>query len=223
MRGLGGVGFMTMVLSYVWQDKIVIMADSRMSRYDKEGNFEHFDDRVKIHPSEQVVIGNSGLAKAVIREGDKGKILEVEKMITYFFNVNKGRLSNQPGKVIIEGLVDVWNGTLKQSLGVKPEDHPACFMLARWENGSKPMIYSCESTDRQTNWTSFGGVIGDDPIKPIIAPYFNDNLISGMTFEETIHHFKRAYEEVCSKVETVGGKVKIYVLDQDPTQSKWLD
>ena len=63
---------MTMVLSYVWQDKIVIMADSRMSRYDSKGNFEHIDDHVKIHPSKQLVIGNSG------------KLLEVEKLIAPF-------------------------------------------------------------------------------------------------------------------------------------------
>ncbi|RUS44556.1 hypothetical protein [Cohnella sp. AR92] len=213
---------MTMVLSYVWQDKIVMMADSRMSRYDKDGNFEHIDDRVKIHPSEQLVIGNSGMAKAMIRNGDTGKILEVEQLITHFFSINKGRLSTQPGKVIIGALVDTWNNTLKEKMGIKPEDHPVCFMLARWENGSKPMIYTCESIGRQVNWTSFGGAVGDPPMNPIIVPYFNEDLVNSMTFEETIQHFKRCYEEVSSKVETIGGQVRIYVLDQDPAQSQWL-
>jgi hypothetical protein len=96
-------------------------------------------------------------------------------------------------------------------------------MLARWENGFEPMIFTCESTDRQVNWTSFGGVIGDPPMNPIIAPYFNADLINSMTFDETIQHFKRGYEEVCSKVETVGGQVRIYVLDRDPSKSKWLE
>ena len=109
-----------------------------------------------------------------------------------------------------------------KKLEVEPEDHPACFMLARWENCFEPMIYTCESTNRQLNWTSFGGAIGDEPMNPIIAPYFNDDRLNGMTFEETIQHFKRAYEEVSSKVETVGSQVRIYVLDRDPSKSKWL-
>jgi hypothetical protein len=108
---------MTMVLSYVWHDKIVMMADSRISRYESEGNFEHFDDRVKIHPSEQLVLGNSGMAKAMIREGDTGKLLEVEKLIAHFFTINEGRLGSYSGKVILEGLVDTWNSTLKQAGG----------------------------------------------------------------------------------------------------------
>lgn len=213
---------MTMVLSYVWHDKIVMMADSRLSKYDEALNFKYFDDRVKIHLGEGIVIGNSGLSKAVIRNGDKGKVLEVEKLVKHFFNQNKDRLAHLSGEVIVEGLVDTWNETLEKSLGVKFKDHSVCFMLARWENGYNSMIYTCESTSRQTHETSFGGAIGDESVQPIVAPYFEEDLIKSMTFEDTIEHFKRAYTEVISKVETVGGKISIYVLDRDPNQSKWL-
>ncbi len=214
---------MTMVLSYVWHDKIVMMADSRLSRYNAAGNFEYFDDRVKIHRGDGLVIGTSGLGKAVIRNGDEGKVLEVEKLVTHFFNQNNSGLAHLSGKVIVEGLVDTWNRTLKQSLGVRLKDHPVCFMLARWENGLNPMIYTCESTSKQTSATSFGGVIGDEQVQPIVAPYFVEDLIISMTFEDTIEHFKQAYAEVISKVETVGGKINVYVLDRDPQQSKWLE
>lgn len=64
----------------------------------------------------------------------------------------------------------MWNATLDQSLGLKPKDHPACLMLGKWENGFYPGIYTCGTTERQTGSTSFGGVIGDDPVKPIVAP-----------------------------------------------------
>ncbi|WP_236344014.1 hypothetical protein [Paenibacillus plantiphilus] len=73
---------------------------------------------------------------------------------------NKDRLALQSGKVIIEGLVDTWKGTLEQSLGIKPE----------------------ESNERQTSGASFGAVIGDDPIKPIIEPYFNAELTNVFTW-----------------------------------------
>jgi len=136
---------------------------------------------------------SSQSTKAIIRNGDKGKLFEVEKLIIHFYTLNKDRIAFLQGEVIIEGLVDMWNATLVQSLGVKPKDHPACFKLARWENGFYPVIYTCETTQRQTGSTYFGGVIGGDPVKPIVAPYFDADLLKSMQFEDTIEHFKRTY------------------------------
>jgi hypothetical protein len=164
---------MTMVLSYVWRDKIVMMADSRISRFDSKGIFEYFDNRVKIHPAENLVIGNSGLGKAIV----SGKVLEVEKVIAEFIDQNKDRFPFLQGKIIVEGLVQKWNATLEHSLGINPADHPASFMFARWENGYNPKIYSCESTRGTAAWTSFGGIIGDEANGPIVAPYFKEDLL----------------------------------------------
>jgi hypothetical protein len=211
---------MTMVLSYVWQNKIVIMADSRRSTIDSEGKFVHFDDQLKIHPYMQLVIGSSGLAKAVIREGDKGKVLEIHKLIEHFLNNNKDSLIFLPGQTIVEGLVDTWNVTLTHSLGLKPEDHLANFMVCRWEN--EPQIYVCHSHNRQTRTATIGAIIGDDEAARIAGNYFVANLNS-MKFEETIDHFKQAYEQVRINVKTVGGPINIFVLDKNHSETGWLE
>lgn len=63
--------------------------------------------------------------------------------------------------------------------------------------------------------------IGDDELYPIVDPYCQVN-VNEMSLEESIFHFKQAFQEVSSKVRTVGGFISIYALGRSPLESGWI-
>lgn len=208
---------MTMVLAYVWHDKIVMMADSRRSGYDSEGKPDVVDDCVKIHPAEQLIIGTSGRAQAQFGE----KIFKAPEVVEHFFKDNKDRLSFDNGQAIIERLVRLWNLTLL-NLGQELGKHVACFMLCKWENGNEPRVYSCRTNSGQSDVSPHGGIIGDDEAIAIARPLVKlDEELMNMTLEETINYYTGVFAAVSARVKTVGGPVVVYVLGQHPTDTGW--
>jgi hypothetical protein len=206
---------MTMIIAYAHYDKIVMMADSRMSKESKNGDFEYSDDRLKIHPFQRLVLGHSGRSRMLIN----GNELDISQVIEHFFKINEQNLSSASGTTIIRGLVDTWNNTLIHSMRENPEEHVASLILCEWWQGIEPRIYVCDTLNSNIG-IDIGAVIGDQEAQVLVKPYIDVNLNS-MSFEETISHFKEAFIEISSKVRTVGGFVNIYVLGL--ADNEWLE
>ncbi|MCQ6520780.1 MULTISPECIES: hypothetical protein [Bacillus] len=213
---------MTMVIAYVWKDKIVMMADSRISRQNNKGEvIEYSDDSIKIVPlNRRGVIGHSGTRKLPTKEGYFDLI-----QITHKFVGDNQHISRScTAKEAIEELGTLWNDTLK-GFGDQTGDVNFCLLLGKWEERlgrMYPMLYSYSSpNDKYTFFTK--GCIGDSEINPIMEQYFNKDL-DGMDFEETINHFKKGFSEVINNnVETVGGFIHVYVLEANEIGSRWRD
>lgn len=213
---------MTMVIAYVWKDKIVMMADSRISRQNDKGEvIEYSDDSIKIVPlNRRGVIGHSGTRKLPTKEG----YFDLIKITQHFVSDNQHISRSCTAKEAIEGLAFLWNDTLKD-FGYQTGDLDFCLLLGKWEERSGrmyPMLYNYSSqNDECTFFTK--GCIGDPEIHPIIEPYFNKD-INDMEFEETIYHFKKGFSEVIdNNVETVGGFIHVYVLEANEIGSHWRD
>ena len=65
-------------------------------------------------------------------------------------------------------------------------------------------------------------VIGDDPVYEIMLPYFHTEE-KYWRFDEIIEFYSKGFLEVMTKVETVGGPIDIFVLDEIPEKSYWLE
>ncbi|MDA1528497.1 hypothetical protein [Bacillus cereus group sp. TH260-2LC] len=213
---------MTMVIAYVWKDKIVMMADSRISRQNNKGEvMEYRDDSIKIVPlNRRSVIGHSGTRKLPAKEG----YFDLLQITQKFVDDNQHISRSCTAREAIEELAILWNETLK-NFEDQIGDVNFCLLLGKWEERSGrmyPMLYNYSSqNDKYKSFTK--GCIGDPEIHPIMAPYFNKDL-DGMDFEETINHFKKGFSEVIdSNVETVGGFIHVYVLDANEIGSRWRD
>lgn len=224
---------MTLTLAYIFHDKfsgehkIVVMADSRESKVNRGGEMlDHRDDAEKIIPFDRrLVIGKSGLTSFNI--GDKP--FYTNEIVEHFFNQNQNRLHNVMGKEILGGLVQTWNETLtaekKKALGIIESNF--ALLLCKWEEDTPgrviPKIHSYNSIIETIDTMSGGGgtAIGEIEAQHIIAPYFDFEKISEMSFDESIKHFKKGYAEVMDKVDTVGGHVSVYTLGPNRFQSRW--
>jgi hypothetical protein len=208
---------MSMVIAFSWKDKIVVMADSRISRK-KEGKVTEFiDDRIKIHPvKERFVICNTGTSKLWL--GNKGTYLDINEVINHFIKLNDEIFINQSGETILKGLVKCWNCTLEHE-GIVPNDYDVKFIVCNWENSLFPRIYSYSSSENKIIEGS--QVAGDDEVMNIIYPYVKTDL-DDMSFKEILQHFETGYSNVMKRVDTVGGKVRVYELNQTPSLSKWV-
>lgn len=217
---------MTMLIAYTWQDKIVMMADSRSSAKDSEGKMvDFYDEATKIFPfSKRLVIGHSGLRRISI---GGGQYVDLMKIIEHYLNVNQHTLPNISGEEALTGLIEMWNGTLREKFGREPNslDSMYSLLLCKWEEVApgrvSPTVYSYQSQFGDIQ-TSKGAVAGDEEVYPIITPYF-ETSIENMTFTETIEHYKKGFLEVIDKVDTVGGFIHVYVLESDCFKSHWLD
>ncbi|CAM4025475.1 hypothetical protein L1N85_17070 [Paenibacillus alkaliterrae] len=217
---------MTMVIAYAWQDKVVMMADSRSSRTDKNGNVIEFEDEnEKIMPvRNRFSIGHAGLRKAYLGNGE---YLEMGDVTNHCLKINESTLSKLNSKQLLEGIVTTWNRTLSEKLHRNPFslENRYCFALGSFvenETGElEPKIHTYQS---HFNEFQFGGrkaVIGDDAVYAIIKPYYEEDT-DNWTLEETIEFYKKGFVEVMNQVETVGGPIDIFVLDTNPEKSYWL-
>lgn len=101
---------MTMVIAFSWKDKIVVMADSRISSKNNNKVTEYIDDRIKIYPVDnRFVISNTGTSKIWLK--NKGTYLDVKDVINHFIklNVEENRFNKLTGKAILKGLIETWN------------------------------------------------------------------------------------------------------------------
>ncbi|MGE7713239.1 hypothetical protein [Priestia megaterium] len=122
-------------------------------------------------------------------------------------------------KIVLNGLIDCWNKTLLQ-LNLNPYNYKINFLLCKWKNQDTPKIYCYSSESKSIEEGS--QVSGDNEAMPIISPYLKTN-IEDMSFEQVICHFKDGYSAVTRKLNTVGGEIHIYELNQDYRSSKWID
>ncbi|MDA1811847.1 hypothetical protein H0911_06905 [Bacillus sp. HSTU-bmb18] len=213
---------MTMVIAYVWKDKIVMMADSRISKQNDVGEVvEHSDDSIKIIPlNRRGIIGHSGARKLPTKEG----YFDLIRITQHFVSDNQNIAHSCTAEETLERLVSVWKDTLGNS-GCQSDDVDFCLLLGKWEERSGymyPMLYSYSSQNNRLTPNGTKGCIGDPEIIAIIEPYFNKDL-DGMSFEETINYFKQGFSEVISSVETVGGFIHVYVLAAREIESHWRD
>lgn len=216
---------MTMVVAYTWQDKIIMMADSRESRKDNEGKIVEFnDDQIKlISVNKKVVIGHAGIRKVYLGED---RYFDLNEITRYFVKVNEQRILSLPGEESLKELVKMWNGTLSKKLGRDPYslNSSFCFLLAKWEQNEEgflvPHINTYQSLFNEFHSGAKKAAVGDDEVYPIIAPYFDINT-DNCTFDEALEHYKKGYAEVIEKVDSVGGPIDVYVLEANPSGSYW--
>ncbi|MFY0544156.1 hypothetical protein [Brevibacillus sp. H7] len=217
---------MTMIVAYTWQDKIIMIADSRSSAKNDEGKMvDYSDEGDKIIPVQnKIAIGHAGLRKAYQGEG---RYFDLNKITEYFLEVNRPNISKATGKQLLTGLVEMWNRTLSEKLGRNPFslDNRFSFLLANFEENEggelKPKIHAYESHFNEFNWGGRKAVIGDDEVYPIIMPYYETNT-DDWTFQDALDYYQKGFAEVMDKVETVGGPIDIYVLETNPAHSHWL-
>lgn len=206
-----------MIIAFSWKEKIVVMADSRISKKSDDKVIEFHDDRVKIVPiNGKIVISHSGTTKIPLGNSNH---LDVSDVINHYIKINEERLESIDGKIALEGLIDCWNKTLSQ-INLNPHDYDVNFLLCEWKNKVTPKIYGYNSETNKINKGS--QVLGDDEAMPIIYPYVKTD-IDDMTFEQVIRHFMNGYSAVMRRLDTVGGDIHIYELNQDPRLSKWIN
>ncbi|MFS0558583.1 hypothetical protein [Brevibacillus sp. 179-C9.3 HS] len=218
---------MTMVIAYTWQDKIIMMADSRESRKDSEGKIVEFnDDQTKLIPvNKKVVIGNAGLRKVYLGQG---QYYDLNNITQYFVEKNEQLILMRPGKESLKALVDMWNKTLSENLGRDPyiPANSYCFLLAKWEHNEEgflvPHINTYQSHFNEFQYGGKYAVVGDDAVYRIIEPFFDTNT-DDWTFEEVLDHYKKGYVEVMKKVDSVGGPIDVYVLEANSYGSHWYN
>ncbi|PLT30507.1 hypothetical protein [Peribacillus deserti] len=217
---------MTMLIAYTWNDKIVMMADSRSSAKDSEGKMVDFNDKAtKIFPfNKRMVIGHSGLRKISV---GGGQYVDLMQIIEHYLKIHQQILPTISGEEALKGLIKMWNGILSEKFGRQPTSVDAMYtlLLCKWEEVEPgrvlPKVYSYQSQFGDIH-TSKGAVAGDEEVYPIIIPYFESN-IENMTFTASVEHFKKGFLEVIDKVDTVGGFIHVYVLESDSFKSHWLD
>ncbi|MFS0560496.1 hypothetical protein AB1K91_07130 [Terribacillus sp. 179-K 1B1 HS] len=208
---------MTMVIAFSWKDKIVVMADSRISKKKNDEVTEFIDDRIKIYPvDDRFVISNTGASKIWLE--NKGTYLDVNDVINYYIKINVQTFNKLSGESILKGLVQCWNNTLEHE-GLLPNEYDVKFLVCIWEFSLYPRIYCYDSYENRIIEGS--QVAGDEEAMYIIHPFVKTDL-DDMTFQEVIQHFEVGYTLVMKSVETVGGKVKVYELNQTPSESKWV-
>jgi hypothetical protein len=218
---------MTMVVAYAWQDKIIIMADSRSSARDDNGKMLEYNDQGYkiITVQNKFAIGHAGLREISIGGGNH---FELNNITEHFLDVNRHFLSKATGEQFLKGLVEMWNRTLSEKMQRDPFslDNRFCFLMANFvenENGElNPKIHSYQSHFQEFQWGGNKAVIGDDAVYPIITPYFQTNT-DDWTFDKVLDFYLKGFLEVMDQVETVGGPIDIYVLDANPDNSYWLE
>lgn len=214
-----------MIVAYTWQDKIVVMADSRSSTRNNEGKMmDYSDESYKIIPIQnKIAIGHAGLEKAYLGEGH---YFELKKITEHFIEVNQHIITEATGEQLLKGLVEMWNRTLSEKMGRNPFslDNRFSLLLTKFEeieSGElKPQIHAYQSHFKEFNWRGNKAIIGDDPVYPIMMSYYNTNT-DDWTFEEALDFYQKGFEEVMEQVETVGGPIDIYVLDENHNNSYW--
>ncbi|MEW4275373.1 hypothetical protein [Priestia megaterium] len=216
---------MTMVTAYTWQDRVIIMADSREHTRNNEGRMvEYNDEQEKITPVKNLLaFAEAGLRKVYRGEGC---YFDMNQVTDYFIEQNEAILSKATGKQLLEGLVTMWNLTMSEKLGRNPFsiNNRFSLLLAGFEveNGErKPRIHTYQSHFQKFQYNGNKAVIGDDGCYPIMMPYFQRDT-GDMTFDQTLEFYLRGYAEVMKQVETIGGPIDIYVLEGDPKCSYWI-
>ncbi|MDY8161890.1 hypothetical protein [Bacillus thuringiensis] len=216
---------MTMVLAYTWQDKAIIMADSRESAKNDVGAMvEYNDEQEKILPVQNyMAFAHAGLRRI---PDATGNYFDLNQITEYFILQNQAILTKATTKQILEGLVTMWNGTLSEQIGRNPFSLQNRFslLLARFETidgEQKPRFSTYQSNYQDFQYLGKKAVIGDDECYPIIMPYFEMDTDT-MTFDDALNFYLKGYAEVIEKVETIGGPIDIYVLDENPERSYWL-
>ncbi len=218
---------MTMVVAYTWQDKIIMMADSRESMKDNENKIIEFnDDQIKLIPvKKKVVIGHAGLLKV---DQGQGQYFELNKITQHFAEVHEQLILSRPGKESLEALVRMWNEVLSQKLGRDPYSlaNRFCFLLAKWEQDEEgslvPKINTYQSHFNEFQYGGKKAAVGDDEVYPIIAPYL-DTDTDDWTFDEALDYYKKGFVEVMEKVDSVGGPIDVYVLEVNSIGSHWYN
>lgn len=219
---------MTMILAYTWKDKAIIMADSRESAKDDKGNMVDYNDKQeKILPVQnQLVFAHAGLRRIPYVQGG---YFDLNNITEHFIDQNQDKLTNSSTKELLRGLVTTWNGTFIESFRRDPFSprNRFSFLLARFEtiDGKlMPKFNTYQSYFQGHPEYQFCGkkaVIGDDECYPIITPYVEKDT-DQMTFEEALDFYLEGFGKVMEKVETIGGPIDIYVLEQDSEESYWL-
>ncbi|KAB2329438.1 hypothetical protein [Bacillus mesophilum] len=216
---------MTLIVAYTWQDKIIIMADSRSSARNDEGKMiDYSDEEYKIIPVQnKIAIGHAGLQKAYLGEG---QYFNLNKITEYFIEVNQQIITEATGEQLLTGLVEMWNRTLSEKLKRNPFtlDNRFSLLLAKFEviegGELKPQIHAYQSHFQEFNWRGSKAIIGDDAVYPIMMSYYETNT-DDWTFKKTLDFYLKGFEEVMEQVETVGGPIDVYVLDAIHNNSYW--
>ena len=226
---------MTMIVTYTWRNKIIMMADSRSSARNDEGKIVVIgDDSSKIIPVQnKIAIAHAGLSQVNLGEG---RYFNLNQITEHFLEVNQHILLKATSEQLLTGLVEMWNGTLSDTIGRNPfdVDNRFSFLFARFEENEsgelRPQIHAYQSHVQEFNrihlqnfnWRGNKAIIGDDEVKPIMIPYYETNT-DNWTFEETLDFYKKGFAEVMEQVESVGGPIDIYVLDANPNNSHWQE
>ncbi|MDL4840349.1 hypothetical protein [Aquibacillus rhizosphaerae] len=216
---------MTMVLAYTWKNKAVVRADSREHAHNDKGEIVSYnDDQEKIIPAQNhLVFAHAGLRKVHLGES---RYFDNSQITEYFIEQNQSVLSNFTSEQLLNELVTMWNRTLREKLGRDPFSVHNRFsiLFARFENDngvSKPKIHTYQSHFQEFQYGGRKAIVGDDECYPIIMPYFQMDT-DDWTFDETLEFYLRGFAEVTEKVETIGGEIDIFVLDENPECSHWF-
>lgn len=218
---------MTLLVSFVWKDKIIMMADSRISKKDNSGTIcDYKDNSIKIVPyNNTIVIGRSGLSNY---SDNTINGLDTSKITKHFLDSNTHiDFANSKSDEIFKGLVDTWKSTLSQIPTFDPRDESTAYnlVLAKWDKEPSiltPMIHTYSSLENRIR-SATGAVIGDDEAIEIIKSYCNPDLYSNLDFEDVIQHFKKGFQEVTAGVKSVGGFIYTYILEASDQESRWHD
>lgn len=209
---------MTLVIAVSIEDKIVVMADSRITRMSNQEVKEHYDNRQKIFPvNGRFVFALTGAAKIKL---ENGSYLDSHDVMEHFISINRNNFEKVSGKVLLVKLIETWNKTLTH-YKLLPSDYQLNFILCEWiklVNNFYPKIYSYNSSGK---FTEGDGAFGDEEALNLINPFGRVDL-KGFTAEEVILHFKNGYATVKKHVKTVGGIVQVYELNKNPLLSKWI-
>lgn len=208
---LNGGNFMTLVATFVWEDKILAMSDSRVtSKWEGRENIV-FDKMPKVYPIKNLVLATLNASRFTLEGKGTWDLAEWVKEVINMFP------GNVSAKEIIGPIVQGWENIL-QTHGFNSENAPFDFLICEWENNT-PFIYFYTSKKPGLFRNVVQGYVYGAG-QEILGQYSN---AFDMPYEEAINHLKNGFYEVMKTHDSVGGEIQIYELNQNHSLSKWLE
>lgn len=221
---------MSLVLAYVHNKNIVVISDGRESAYTDKGIDVMRDDKQKlVIYDNHYVIGHLGLSKIVFNEENFIKSFEAIELTKEFLKLNKEKMFYFEDKhisILAEYLVDAWNHNFRHyGKDYLEFRNRFSLVLAKWTNGI-PQIFSysshCPETKQFLGYKLYGDNIlsGDIVNNNVLTPY-RDIKLNELTLEESINLMLKLFEDVEVDSPTIGGKKQVYLLNENPLNSRW--
>lgn len=208
---------MTLILAFEWKDqtpyndKIVIMSDSRATWLREGKDPVWLDNIVKIVPLNNIVLSTVNLGAIPLPDNSILSVAEVAKEVAERFigNINVTDFTAQ--------LADSW-GLILQRHGISQTDAIFEFIIAEWKGNNSYIhhYYSKKSDRAHDSSQNFIRGAGQE----ILMNYTRG--IYDMSYEMAIRQLKQGFHAVMQKYDSVGGEVHIYELNRNPTLCKWL-